>query len=310
MQGDFSYSRKAYRGLVLFWLWLLPLTIIASENNILIIKSNENSFFNQSIEKLINMTEHNVKFNIINAKIFEKNPQNFQPGAIITLGYRAAQLTTEIEEKIPVIHSYLTEFQLKSHGMNKPHYSVLLDQPIERYFHFIKRLLDIESVGLLKTSDNSYGRKKLKRLERSTALKINQYIFNPDENHGPVSTVRNILQTNDVLLSLPDPTIFNHQTLKGVLLASYRLNKPVISYSPSHVNSGALAAIYTSPPQIGEQLANILNKLLEGKLTPKDHKNYANNFEIKINRQVAHSLNIELPSDDQIISQMRSGEFK
>ncbi len=312
MHGITSYSRKAYHRLIFFWLWLwlLPLTVTGSENTVLIIKSNENSFFNQSIEKLINMTEANVKFNTVNAKIYERNPQNYQPDIIITLGFKAVQLTLQIEDDIPIIHSYITEFQLKNHDMTKQHYSILLEQPIERYLHFIKRLLAIKKVGLIKTRDNSYGRKKLEQLEKSNAVQINQYIFNPDENPNPVTTVRNILQKNDVLLSLPEPTVYNHQTLKGILLASYRLNKPVISYSPAHVNSGALAAIYTSPSQIGTQIASMLNKLLESKLTPKDYKNYANDFEIKINRQVAHSLKIELPSDDDIISQMRSGESK
>lgn len=310
MQGKFSQSWKTSRRLLLFWLLLLPPSLYASDNSVLIIKSNENSFFNQSIEMLINKTEHDVKFNIVNAKIYEKSAQNFQPGVIITLGFKAAELTSLVESEIPVIHSYITEFQLKNHGANKAHYSVLLDQPIGRYFEFINLLLDIKSVGLINTSDNSFTDEKLKRLEDSTALKINQYLFNPDQDSNPVTVVRNILQQDDVLLSLPEPSVYNHQTLKGILLASYRLNKPVISYSPAHVNSGALAAIYTSPIQIGTQIADLLNHLLAGKLTPNDYKNYAQDFEIKINRQVAHSLKIEIPEDAEIIRKLRAGVSK
>ncbi len=307
MKGNPTYSRRVTSRLILFWLCLLPLVVVASNNTVLIIKSSENKFFNQSIEKLINQTDHNVKFKIVNAKIFERKPQHYKPGVIITLGFKAAELTTLIEDDIPVIHSYVTEFQLKNHGMEKPHYSILLDQPIERYFHFVKQLLTIESVGIINTPANSYSRKKLKQLEKSTALKINQYLFNPDESSNPVATVRNLLQNNDVLLSLPEPAVYNHQTLKGILLASYRLNKPVVSYSPAHVNSGALAAIYTSPSQIGKQIADILDKLLEGKLDRKDQLNYASDFEVKINRQVAYSLKIDLPSDAEIIKKIRSG---
>jgi putative tryptophan/tyrosine transport system substrate-binding protein len=308
MQGQHAHARKTCQFLILLWLWLLPMTGSGNDNTVLIIKSNENSFFNQSIEKLINMSNHKVKFNIINAEIYEKKPQTYHPDVIITLGYRAAQLTKSIEHKTPVIHSYITDFQLSSHGRHYTHYSVLLDQPIERYFRFIKLLLSVDKVGLIKTKSNKLSQKRIHQLEKSTALEIDQFIFNAGDN--PITSVRNILQVDDVLLSLPEPSIYNHQTLKGILLASYRLNKPVISYSPAHVNSGALAAIYTSPAQIGKQVAEILNKLLDGELTSKDSVIFAHDFKIKINRQVAHSLQIKLPSDTEIMDQLLLGEAK
>jgi putative tryptophan/tyrosine transport system substrate-binding protein len=308
MQGQPTHSRKVYHLVILFCLCLLPLELTASENSILIIKSNENHFFNQSIEKLINMTDQKVKFNIVNTKTYEKNSHNYHPDIIVTLGLKAAQLTDPIEDNIPVIHSYLTEFQLENHGRSKTHYSILLDQPIERYFHFITQLLAIKKVGLIKTENSKFSQKKIKQLEKSTALQISQYIFNPGDN--PVTIVRNILKKDDVLLSLPEPSVYNQQTLKGTLLSSYRLNKPVISYSPAHVKSGALAAIYTSPIQIGEQVASLLNKLLAGKLTNKEHINFAQDFEISINRQVAHSLKIKLPFAADIKKKMKSGEEK
>lgn len=291
----------------LYLLWIFSSNAVASDNSILIIKSHESQFFNQSIENLINNTEHKVKFNIINAEAYPDKQQDFDPRVIITLGKKAAQLTTHIENNTPVIHSYLTDFQLSGHGRERHHYNVLLDQPLARYFRFIKLLLSsAQDVGLIKTEINKYPPNSLSALENSIPVKINQYIFHPDDN--PINLVRNILRTNDVLLSLPEPEVYNHQTLKGILLSSYRLNKPLISYSPAHVKSGALAAIYTSPIQIGKQVAELLNKLLSGEADEVKQINYAREFQISINWQVAHSLKIDLPSQSEVTQQLIAGE--
>ena len=306
MQGQSLQLRKLFSWLSLIWICLLSFPVTAADESVLIIKSHENQFYNQSIEKLINKTEHKVKFNIVTARAYEKNHQDYNPDIIITLGTKAAELSNEIKKDAPLIHSYITEFQLNHHGREGRHYSVLLDQPFERYLRFIQLLLPVNKVGIIKTENNKFSSRTIQRAEKSTGLKVDQYIFNPEDN--PITRVRNILQTDDVLLSLPEPAIYNHQTLKGILLSSYRLNKPVVSYSPAHVKSGALAAIYISPVQIGEQIADTLNQLLSGSLEKQNQEFYAQGFQIKINRQVAYSLQIALPSDQSIMQQLQSGE--
>lgn len=292
--------------LLLCLLCLCSSAATADDVSILIIKSHDNPFYNQSIQNLINKTEQGANFNIVSARAYEKNHQDYKPDIIITLGTKAAELTHETQYKIPVIHSYITEFQIREYPGVERHYSVLLDQPLERYLRFIQSLLPAIKVGILKTQRNQFDSSLLKNMEKSTGLEINQYLFHPDDN--PVTRVRSILQSDDVLLSLPEPLIYNHQTLKGVLLSSYRLNKPVVSYSPAHVKSGALAAIYISPSQIGIQLAGILNKLMSGLLKDQSQEFYAGGFEISINRQVAHSLRIDIPSEQEIIQRIQSGE--
>jgi putative tryptophan/tyrosine transport system substrate-binding protein len=308
MQGLTSHFSKAFYLLLLSWASLYSFSVCAADNSILIIKSHENKFYNRTIEKLINTTEKKVKFNIITARAFEKNFQDYDPDIIVTLGFPAAEFSSKQMKDTPLIYGYITENQFNNLGSIPGHYSVLLDQPLERYLRFIELLLPDKKVGIIKTESSKLTKKDLKQLHKLTSLQVNQYLFNADEN--PVTRVRNILRSDDVLLSLPEPLVYNHQTLKGILLSSYRLNKPVISYSPAHVDSGALASIFISPAQIGEQIARTLNKLLAGRLSPRHNKQYAQDFEIKINHQVAHSLQIRLPTNAEILQQMRKGESK
>jgi putative tryptophan/tyrosine transport system substrate-binding protein len=292
---------------LLLWLCLaLSFALQASDKSILIIKSHENQFFNHSIEKLINETEQKVKFNIVTVETYKNFRQQYDPQIVITFGQRAAIQASQMEASIPIIHSYLTAFQLTGHGVHKKHYTVLLDQPLDRYIRFVKLLLPINNLGLIKTAAHQFDAKKLEAQEKASSIEINQYIFQPDDN--PIISVRKVLRDNDALLSLPEPDVYNHQTLKGILLASYRLNKPVISYSPAHVKSGALAAIYTSPTQIGMQIADILNQLLSDQKNKVKPINYAKEFNISVNHQVAHSLDITLPTESEIKKKLLEAE--
>ena len=99
---------------------------------------------------------------------------------------------------------------------------------------------------------------------------------------------------------LPRQSIYNRDSLKGVLLTSYRNRKPVISYSPAHVKSGALASIYSSPSDIGKHLALLVKQRLADPQKPLPNYEYARFYSIASNRRVARALNIELPDTEQI----------
>ncbi len=280
----------------------------AETYTIQIIKSSDNSFFNRSIENIINHIHGRVKFNITNLETHEKDKKDpSRPDLIVTLGLQAAKHGLNYEADIPVIHSYITEFQYNQNSPKDNHYSLLLDQPFKRYVHFIKHLLDVQSIAIIKTEANKLEQDDLLSISAVTGLHIDQYIFEQGDN--PINSVRNVLRQNDVLLTLPESDVYNRNTLKGILLASYRLDKPVVSYSPSHVKSGALAAIYTSPENIGKQLASMINKMIENKRYKPPIRSYAQDFNIVFNQRVADSLNIKLP-DKQTLRQQLTGDVK
>lgn len=284
-------------------------TVLAetSISNILILKSNNNRFFNTSIEQLINQTRPQVKFNIANIKTLGEDPLLFDKvGLIITLGIKAAEYLTDNSVDIPVIHAYITGFQHRQHKKHPLHYALLLDQPVHRYIDFIDALLGPRKIAILSTESSLISAEIMTRLNGQSAGRIQQQLYAKKDNL--INAVRGLLEVNDVLLSLPDPQIYNQQSLKGVLLTSYRQRKPVISYSPAHVKSGALAAIYTSPQQIGNQIAGLVNQLLTDPQFKPESSYHAADFAISINQRVADSLELEIPDFEVLQQQIKQGQ--
>ena len=52
--------------------------------------------------------------------------------------------------------------------------------------------------------------------------------------------------------------MINIATAKWILQLSYRYRVPVIAYSMAYLNGGALAAIYSSPENVGRQTADLI----------------------------------------------------
>ncbi|MCP4078043.1 MAG: hypothetical protein GY744_17875 [Gammaproteobacteria bacterium] len=275
----------------------------------MIIKSGDNNFFNRTVEQLINQTHGQAKFHIKTVDDLKPDDTLLNSSAIIiTLGMDAAIFLNDKKHDQPVIHSYIAEFQYFKNEKRDNHYNIILDQPLQRYLSFIKYLLGKQNIGIIKQQENKIKQETLNKLSSTLNLNLDQQVFETGDN--PVNIVRDLLQKNDVLLSLPDPEIYNRQSLKGILLTTYRQNKPMISYSPAHVRSGALAAIFSSPETIGNQVAEMLNKFLSDSQFIPTQYSYASEFDILINHRVARSLGIKLADKNEILKQLKMEQIK
>lgn len=267
--------------------------LLAAVDSVLIIKSNNNHFFNTTIQQVIDSSNGRIKFNITSLdSLKDKHEFIGNPQLIIALGYNAAHYLQEIQPKSPVLLSYITEFEYQKFNLKDRDSAVLLEQPLQRYLRFIKILLPVKTVGIIKKKSNQLTEQELMSIQKKLAITLNQHSYSLPVKS--IDTVRHLLEESDLLLSLPEPNIYNRQTLKGILLTSYRQKKPVISYSPAHVKSGALAAIYASPKNIGDQIAGLLNQLNSTPSFTLKKLYYADTYNIAINDKVAQSLELNL----------------
>ena len=305
MKGINTTGRQLFR---LFGLLLLAAVnfqpLSADDRQIVIVKSSDNSYFNQTIESLISHVDEHSRFKVINTD--EQDSQRDilnKANIIVTLGASSASNTSAYSPKQLIINAYVTLEQTEQfQHENKNHIAVLLNQPLERYFAFSHALLKLKNTGTINRFSpelNSDQRKLLKKLK----LKLNRYKLG-DTNTELLAIVRQLVDKNDALLMLPEQSIYNRDTLKGILLTTYRSRTPVISYSPGHVKSGALAAIYSSPENIGLHLANLINQHHKGKLNFNTKTVYAQYYSIAINQRVAHSLGISLPAEEDLRKQI------
>ena len=277
-----------------------PQEPVPSMRSLWIISSSNNRFFRRSIRRIEErMAAHVDRIVKIHSDEIEQRRDDLaQASLIVTLGARAMRQISAMDLDRPLLHAYLTRYQYLSDPPLPGSHSLLLDQPLERHLRFNRELTGARNIGLLNVKMTAWDTEQLQQLARSEGVEVEQKLIDPEQGN-PVAEVRKILQNNDNLLALPVPVLYNRKTLKGILLAAYRLRKPVLSYSPAHVRAGALGALYATPEQIGDQIADVALPWLQGQAPTTAHE-LARYFAIDINRQVATALGIRPPSAEQL----------
>ena len=269
---------------------------------LVIVKSSDNAYFEQTIETLFNHVDQAVRYRMIMADQVASLESAGAAGRLyVALGQKAVQAVAAQGSKAAVINAYLTEEQYLELKIDRRHTSVLLDQPLPRYLAFCKFILKIDSIGMLSTRESDPDLEKMPIL-RKVDLDVKQYRI--DDKNKLLPVLRQLLRENDALLMLPRQAIYNRESLKGVLLTSYRTSKPVISYSPAHVKSGALASIFSSPVDIGRHLALLTNQHLHGAKKSGPAFEYARFYSINTNPRVARALGLSLPSIEKLREQL------
>jgi len=296
-----------YKGLLYGLMLLLPgLANSADElHQIVIVKSSDNAYFNRSVETLINQLDQSIRFKTI---LVTDLTQDFDSGEnnrlLVTLGQPAAEAVGRLHSGLPTLSAYLTREQSLD-LQYRDQSAILLDQPLIRYLAFCKLLLSANTVGTIDANEITLNASQVALLDRLD-FELKQYRIDASNKLLPV--LRRLLRENDALLMLPRQAIYNRDTLKGILLTSYRNRKPVISYSPAHVKSGALASIYSSPTDIGKHLAQLINKKLQDPSFDIPAYEYARFYSITTNRRVARSLGIDLPAESDLRSALNGLE--
>ena len=237
--------KNGINGIICSILLVLPPAMVAqAASPVVIVKSSDNTYYNQTIKTL---TRHVATADVEVVMMEDLSGPARSNSLYVALGQGAVEAVTALGEDVSAINAYLTLEQY--HRLpNKRQLTVLLDQPLHRYLAFSKYTLQADSIGIIAETRIFLNRPESDLLDR-LGLALNQYQVDPE--HKLLPTLRLLLQQNDALLMLPRQSIYNRDSLKGVLLTSYRGRKPVISYSPAHVKSGALASIYSSPIDIG-----------------------------------------------------------
>lgn len=177
--------------------------------------------------------------------------------------------------------------------------AIFLEQPIARQVRFIQLALPRHrrcGVILGKRSLHLVG--ALDAAEAGSRLALNA--IDLSASGKPIDGIKSVLGTNDVILAIPDAEALTPNVAKWLLYMAYQKQIPVIGFSRTFVDAGALAAVYTNPEQIGRQAAEIVLRaaLAAGKrdtagwpLPPPQYPEY---FEIAINDSVARSLRLRM----------------
>ncbi|WP_229413273.1 hypothetical protein [Massilia violaceinigra] len=111
--------------------------------------------------------------------------------------------------------------------------------------------------------------------------------YDPSED---INVVLNRIGKTEVLLAMPDRSVYNTENVRNILLSTYRHNQAVIGFSADMVMAGALATTYSTIEQINAQVADVANEfVVTGELAPPQFPRY---FSTVINEGVARSLDV------------------
>lgn len=227
-----------------------------------------------------------------------------QVDLIVTVGEQAAVWVTPHTGR-PVLATMLTSFRYAELVNNRQpggeFSAIFVDQPWDRQVSLLRAALPYRNrIGILLSPGTNWKTEELRRLLLDRGATLATQVA---DSSGTLSgDLERILSRSDLLLAIPDNTIYNSSNIRDIILSSYRHGIPLVGLSQSYVNAGALCAVFSTLEQLAAQtsaavIAYAKSRQLRG-------PQYPDSYSIAVNRQVARSLEIELPSLEAIRNQM------
>lgn len=299
---------------------LLALSLpAAARDKVWVVMSGESGVYAETAAVLRNELEREIplKFGMPDSIL---DTQEAPPTLIVTVGTAAFETTHRwlveryaIWGHVPILATLLPrnayDARVEEAGRSTRAMSaVVLDQPISRQMALIKRALpNWLRVGVLLGPQT---RPQLPVLERQARQRDLRLVPSPsvDSLEQIYPALREVLQSADVLLALPDAVLYNSNSLQNILLASYRARVPLVAFSPVHVKAGALMAVHTTPTQVARQAAATVRGWLAGRGLPPVQA--PREFDVIVNSHVANSLGLRIDEATQIAEDLRREEVR
>ncbi|MDO8959286.1 MAG: ABC transporter substrate binding protein [Rhodocyclaceae bacterium] len=183
--------------------------------------------------------------------------------------------------------------------------AAVLDQPLARQLALLKRALpDRPRVGVLAGPQTQPLLPALEKAATARGLRLVAAPVNaPDEIYPALKAV---LESADVILALPEPTVYHSATLQNILLTTYRARVPLVAFSPAYVKAGAVLAVYATPTQVARRAIEMVRGWQAGRGLPPPQM--SREFDVAVNTKVAASLGLSVDAGAAIAEDLRRQE--
>ncbi|WP_261842330.1 ABC transporter substrate-binding protein [Aliamphritea ceti] len=301
---------------LLCWFCIVNLCAANAAAKALVVLSNEQQPY-QIVNREIILQSEGPAPQSISLENLRKLPpdylQQFDP--LITVGSAAADyIFSQAPANSKIISSFIPKpsflslqkrYSARQQAIS--HTAIFLDQPYYRHVILARAIQpNAKSLGVILGPTTGKDLQAIETVSKSLGFTLNHdELVNKD---NPLQMLQPIMARSDIFLALPDQAIFNRTTAKWILFMSYQQHIPLVGFSRSYVDAGAIAAVISTPDQIGLQTAEILNAYnREGTLPPANYSNY---FSVITNPQVARNLNIELPVPSQLEARIKEADLR
>lgn len=224
---------------------------------------------------------------------------------LVAFGSRAVVAATKHAAGRPVVVAMITQSaldELLPVGGEKWS-AIVLDQPLDRWLNLIQIAFpDSQQIGMLVSPA---GQKAARSLERKLADRrlglVTESLASSDD---VVPALERLLPRMNLLLALPDQLVHNRNTVQPLLLTTYRAGIPVLAYSESYQQAGAVLALYSTVPQVVAQVMDTLRQFQDGR--PPANVQSPRYFTVGVNAAVARSLGLSLPAGAELTGRLSS----
>ena len=184
-----------------------------------------------------------------------------RPRLVVALGDRALAAAGKLRE-VPVLALLSLALDYRKHGDNVGGISMI---PAPEQYLRLFTAMGVKRVGVF--YDPSKTGAYLKGFEHDSkrlGLKLAAEPVNgPREIQAKLDRIR---ERVDVLLVLPDSTVFTTLNMEAFMLFSMDQNVPVVTFSGHHLKKGAACALEIDYYDIGVQAAELAGSMLESRL--------------------------------------------
>ena len=211
---------------------LYPALGIADHSfHVAIISSGKSGIYNDAIQKIKQAIESNDvhKISCELLTLSDPLPKNKNiidsSDLVLSIGRDATYNALLIESKTPVLATLIPKYSFDelieehdSHDNSDRMVSAIyLDSPPKRQLLLGKLLLgDKKSIGVLTTNLDHDSIDELVRTAKQYDLSLKIDNYQPDDNL--IKSFSQILNISDAILAIPDPLIYNRNTIRNILL--------------------------------------------------------------------------------------------
>jgi len=244
----------------------------------------------KNLPSQLKIVELESKTENINAGIIEKI-QAEQPALILTVGTVSSKYVAQHIKDLPIVFSMVLapgEAGLTTENI----VGASLDLPAKIQLENLESVIPhLKRVGVIyHPPENQELMRQAEAAAGELGLLLKTY---------PVKTVMEIPELVDldidVLWIIPDSIVCQPVILKRILLSSLRERIPVMGFSRSFANSGALLAVSCDYKDIGRQAGELAARILQGENYSRLKISVPRTIKLYLNQLVANRMGINIP---------------
>lgn len=253
--------------------------------------------------KKINIVYENAQGNIAIASQIARNFFSLSPDIVVAISTPSAQTVLAAARdcsNVPIVFTGITDplsaklvYNLEEPGGFVT--GVIDLPPIDLQIDLMLKILpNLKKLGVIYNSSEVNSQKQLKLLQEYALKKNIKIVTSSISKSSEVSTAAAFLVNKIDAIFIPnDNTVIS--ALEGIIDVSKKFKIPVFTSDVESVKRGAIAALANDQFKMGEETADIILQILDGKFPGKIDVQNSKNTVLFINNTFAGQIELNIP---------------